>query len=135
MDNLRAEISNLEKELSKLSAEEKNNLSVLSKIDKQNLLLGKSIKKLEAEERSKEKKIVQLENKIDKLQKRIKDLQDQFGDYLVWLYKQGDHSTLKYLFNAESVNQAIIRSKHLEYVHKESEKTVLNLKTSKTELE
>ncbi|MCW8849045.1 MAG: peptidoglycan DD-metalloendopeptidase family protein [Melioribacteraceae bacterium] len=134
MDNLRAEISNLEKELSKLSTEEKNNLSVLSKIDKQNLLLGKSIKNLEAEERSKEKKIVQLENKIGKLQKRIKDLQTEFGDYLVWLYKQGDHSTLKYLFNAESVNQAIIRSKHLEYVHKESEKTVIELKNIKTEL-
>jgi septal ring factor EnvC (AmiA/AmiB activator) len=134
LDNLRSEISNLEKELSKLSAEEKNNLNVLSKIDKQNLLLGKSIKNLEAEEKSKEKMIVQLESKIEKLQKRIKSLQTEFGDYLVWLYKQGDNSTLKYLFNAESVNQAIIRSKHLEYVHKESEKTVIELKNIKTEL-
>ena len=134
LDELRVEISQLEKELSKLSAEEKKNLSVLSKIDKQNLLLGKSIKKLEAEEKSTEKKIVQLENKIAKLQKRIKALQTEFGDYLVWLYKQGDHSTLKYLLNAESFNQAIIRSKHLEYVHKESDKTVKELKSIKSEL-
>lgn len=134
LDELRREISQLENELSKLSLEEKNNLSVLKKIDKQNLLLGQSIKKLENEERTKERKIVGLEKEISKLQKKIKQLQDQYSAYLVWLYKQGDNSTLKYIFDAESVNQAIIRSKHLEYVHRSNEQTVADLKNVRLNL-
>jgi len=133
LDVLRSEIVKLESELSKLSKEEKNNLTVLKKIDKQNLYLGKSIKNLEIEENDKEKQIIQLENNIAKLQKKIEKLQDQFGDYLVWIYKQGGNSTLKYLFNAKSFNQAMIRFKHLEYIHKESEETMSELNSSKKE--
>jgi murein hydrolase activator len=134
LKSLKTQISKLENELSELSTQEKNNLSVLKKIDKQNLLLGKSIKNLEKEERQKESQIVNLENKVDKLQKRIKKLQKQYGDYLVWFYKQGDNSTLKYIFNAESYNQAMIRFKHLEYIHNESEETVSDLRTNKNDL-
>jgi murein hydrolase activator len=134
LKSLKTQISKLENELSELSTQEKNNLNVLKKIDKQNLLLGKSIKNLEKEERQKESQIVSLENKVDKLQKRIKKLQKQYGDYLIWFYKQGDNSTLKYIFNAESYNQAMIRFKHLEYIHKESEETVSELRTSQNDL-
>lgn len=134
LESLRNNITKLEKELSGLSKEEKNNLSVLSKIDKQNLLLSRSIKNLEKEEKEKENQIVKLEKRISSLQKQIGKLQKEYSDYLVWLYKQGENSLLKYLFNAESFNQAVIRYKHLEYVHKESEKTVNKLNDAKEEL-
>lgn len=134
LDLLRNEITKLEKDLSSITATEKNNLSVLKKIDKQKLLLGKSIRKLEIEEAAKEKQIVRLENQIATLQKKIKNLQAEYSDYLVWLYKQGDNSTLKYLFNAESFNQAIVRAKHLEYVHSKSEEKVNELDKSKNSL-
>ena len=132
---IRSEISSLENELSKLSEKEKLNLSVLKKIDKQNLLLGRSIKNLEIEERSKEEQIQEIEVKVSDLQKKIEKLQEQYGDYLVWLYKQGDNSTLKYVFNSESFNQALVRFKHLQYVHDQSEETLTNLKTTKQEFD
>ncbi|MCB9217965.1 MAG: peptidoglycan DD-metalloendopeptidase family protein [Ignavibacteriales bacterium] len=135
LKNIRNEITNLESDLSKLSTQEKNHLSVLKKIDQQSLLLGRSIKNLEKEEKTKEGQIVKLENRITVLQKKIKKLQSEFGDYLIWLYKQGDNSTLKYIFNSESFNQALIRYKHLEYVHKESEETVNELNTAKAEMD
>ena len=89
---------------------------------------------MESEETQKENQIVTLENRITKLQKKIKKLQSHYGNYLKWFYKQGDNSTLKYLFNSESFNQAMIRFKHLEYIHKESEKNVTSLKETKTDL-
>ncbi|MCB9206258.1 MAG: peptidoglycan DD-metalloendopeptidase family protein [Ignavibacteriales bacterium] len=135
LKNIRNEITTLESDLSKLSTQEKNHLSVLKKIDQQSLLLGRSIKNLEKEEKTKEGQIVKLENRITVLQKKIKKLQSEFGDYLVWLYKQGDNSTLKYIFNSESFNQALIRYKHLEYVHKESEETVNELNAAKAEMD
>lgn len=135
LDEIRSEISKLESELSELSLKEKNNLSVLKKIDKQNLLLTRSINNLEKEEKDKEKKIVKLENRINDLEKKMSSLQDKFGDYLVWLYKQGDNSTLKYIFNAESFNQALLRYKHLEYVHKENEEMMTDLQETKSELD
>lgn len=135
LDVLRKEIKSLESELSKLSEEEKLNLSVLKKIDKQNLLLGRSIKNLEKEEIDKENQIVSIEQKISALQTKIKSLQERFGDYLVWLYKQGDNSTLKYIFNAESFNQAMIRYKHLEYIHSENEETIEILRKTKKEFD
>lgn len=134
LKSLRSYISKLEGELSSLSLEEKNNLTVLKKIDQQNLLLGRSINNLEKEEKEKENQIVKVEKRITVLQKKIEKLQSDYGDYLVWLYKQGDNSTLKFIFNAESFNQALIRYKHLEYIHKESEKTLGRLTDAKTDL-
>jgi len=134
LDLIKNEITKLEKDLSSLTVQEKNNISVLKKIDKQKLLLGKSIKKLEIEEETKENQILALESKIAALQKKIKNLQSEYGDYLVWLYKQGENSTLKYLFNSESFNQAVIRAKHLEYVHKKSEEKIDELGKSKSSL-
>ena len=135
LKELRTEIDQLEKELSQLSEKEKVNLNVLKKLDKQNLLLGRSINNLELEEKEKEKQILDLEKRITELQLKIKNLQAKFGDYLVWLYKQGENSTLKYIFNAESFNQAMIRYKHLEYIHRENEETIEILKKTKTEFD
>ena len=133
LKGLRDEISKLENELTGLSEEEKKNLSVLKKIDKQKLLLGKSIKELEKEEKSKEQQINSLENRISRLQKKMKSLRDEYGKYLIWMYKQGDNSTLKYLFDAESFNQALVRYKHLQYVHKENDETISDLKSTTNE--
>ncbi len=135
LKKLKEQINKLEKELSGLSLEEKNNLSILKKIDKQNLFLGKSIKKIEFEEKKIENQIVLLETKINILQKKVKNLQKEFGDYLAWLYKQGENSTLKYLFNSESFNQALIRYRHLKYIHNKSENMMLTLRHTKAELE
>ncbi|MCB0751173.1 MAG: peptidoglycan DD-metalloendopeptidase family protein, partial [Ignavibacteriae bacterium] len=128
------QIKSLENELSDLSKKEKNNLTVLKKMDQQNLLLNKRIKNLEIEEKDKEQKISSLNAEIAKLKARVKKLQNEYGKHLVWLYKQGENSTLKYLFNAESFNQMLIRYKYLSYVHKESERNVNELTDTRIKL-
>jgi len=131
LENLRLKINSLEKELSKLTVKEKSNLKVLKKIDRQKLLLSKSIKTLEKEEKIKEEKIKELSAKITKLQKRVNKLQKRYSEYITWLYKQGETSTLKYLINSESFHQALLRYKYLGYVHKANKKVVDELKTLK----
>ncbi len=134
LKSLQKQIHTLESELSNLSEKEKINLSVLKKLDQQNLLLNKSIQKLELEEKQKEKNINSLTSQIEKLKLRIKSLQKEYGDYLTWMYKQGDNSTLKYLFNAGSFNQLLIRYKYLNYVHKASQQNVNELRESRKKL-
>lgn len=134
LSSLKVQIQKLEKELTDLSSKEKNNLSVLKKLDKQKLLISKKIKTLEKEEKAKENSISKIERRISKLKQRIKSLQKEYSNYLVWLYKHGEVSTLKYIINSESFNQALIRFKNLEYIHKESNKNVKLLNKTKSEL-
>ncbi len=134
LENLRLKINSLEKELSKLTLKEKNNLKVLKKIDRQKLLLSKSIKTLEKEEKIKEKKIKELNSDIKRLQKRVDKLQKRYAEYLTWLYKQGETSAIKYLINAESFHQALLRYKYLGHIHKANKKNVNELKRLKKKL-
>jgi septal ring factor EnvC (AmiA/AmiB activator) len=134
LESLRLKINSLESELSKLTTKERSNLKVLKKIDRQKLLLSKSIKTLEKEEKIKEEKIKELTSKIKKLQKRVKKLQKRYSEYIIWLYKQGETSTLKYLINSESFHQALLRYKYLGHVHSANKKVVDELKTLKEKL-
>ncbi|MBK7981673.1 MAG: peptidoglycan DD-metalloendopeptidase family protein [Ignavibacteriae bacterium] len=124
---IQQQIQNLEGELSELSKKEKNNVSILKKLDQQNLLLNKSIKKIEKEEKQNEQNILNLNSQISIHKSRIKSLQSEYSKYLVWVYKQGNNSVLKYVFNAESFNQMLIRYKYLNYIHNASEKNIAEL--------
>jgi len=134
LNSLRDQIGKLEGELSDLSSKEKNNIKVLKKLDRQKLLISKKIKTLEKEEKFKENSIAKLDGRISELKLRIKNLQNEYSNYLVWLYKQGESSTLKYLLNSESFNQALLRYKNLEYIHEESKHNVNLLKKTKDDL-
>lgn len=127
LEQLHNQIEKLEKDLNTLTNKEEKTLSLLKKLDNQNLLLKQSIKKLEIEEEKKAKEISSLNNRINKLKTKIEKLQKQYSDYLVWLYKQDEVSTLRYLLDAESVNQALIRYKHLQYIHEKSDSTLKSL--------
>lgn len=134
LSSLKQQIEKLESELTKLSSKEKSNLKILNKLNKQKLLISKKIKTLEKEEQLKEKSISKIKRRINELTKRLKNLQNEYSNYLVWMYKQGDNSTLKYLLNAESFNQAILRYKNLEYIHNESKRNADLLKKTKKDL-
>ncbi|MCP5061640.1 MAG: peptidoglycan DD-metalloendopeptidase family protein [Ignavibacteriae bacterium] len=118
LKSLRVQITKLEGELNTLSKEEKSNLKVLKKMDQQNLLLGKKIKSLEKEEKNKTAIIKKVSNNIISLKRKIKKLQKKYSDYLIWTYKQGERSTLKYLLDAESFQQALVRYSYISHIHK-----------------
>ncbi len=134
LKSIRHQIEKLEREMEKKDAEQKKSLSTLKQIDRQILLLNKLIKNLDVQVKAKSAKIKKLEQEIKKSEDKIKKLRTDYSRYIVWLYKQGENSTLKMLSNAASLNQAILRYKYLESVTEKNGKILEELKNLTEEL-
>ncbi len=134
LNQLKKEVSALESELRSKSQKEKESVQVLQNISHQNLLLNKLINNLLGEEKLKQKQIDRIESQMDSVESRISILKDKYSRYIVWLYKNMGSPYLKYLVDASSVNQAIVRYKYLQYITGENKRTLTNLKESKKEL-
>lgn len=132
--NLRSEISSLQSKLNDLSDQEKKSLQALQNINQQNLLISKVITKLKQEERQKEREITRLNSEISELETEIEKLRHDYSNYLVWLYKHRKGSFLKFLLSAESINQAVIRYKYLNYITIEKQDLLNQLKKKKNRL-
>lgn len=129
--NLRSEISSLQSKLNDLSDQEKKSPQALQNINQQNLLISKVITKLKQEERQKEREIARLNSEISELETEIEKLRHDYSNYLVWLYKHRKGSFLKFLLSAESINQAVIRYKYLNYITSEKQDLLNQLKEKK----
>lgn len=131
LQNLRSEISSLQSKLNDLSDQEKKSLQALQNINRQNLLISQIITKLKQEENQKEREIHRLNYEIAELESEIEKLRDDYSNYLVWLYKHRKGSFLKFLLSAESINQAVIRYKYLNYITSEKQDILNQLKDKK----
>lgn len=134
LDQIRQEISRLEKELQNKSRSERESLKTLESLNHQNLLLNNLINNLLAEENEKEVAIGQIQSKADSIENRIKNLKDSYSRYVVWVYKNRGLSMWRFVFNAESFNQAVQRYKYLQYVSDENARALGELKTNREEL-
>jgi septal ring factor EnvC (AmiA/AmiB activator) len=131
LDNLRIEINVLEKELSAKSIKEKESLSSLEKINNQSHLITKLISRLKREEINKTKKIEEINSELKEVEKTISDLKKDYSSYVVWLYKYGGGSKLKFLLESESLNQAALRYKYLSSITETNESKLFELNESK----
>jgi len=131
LQNLRTEISSLQSKLNELSDQEKKSLQALQNINRQNLLISQIITKLKQEENQKEREIHRLNYEIAELESEIEKLRNDYSNYLVWLYKHRKGSFLKFLLSAESINQAVIRYKYLNYITSEKQDILNQLKDKK----
>lgn len=128
LENLKNQIQQLDKELTETKEKEKNTLKVLQKIDEQNLYLNKAINNLTTLEKKKEKQITVLNDSLELIQQRIESLQEEYGNYLKWIYMYGDESRYKLLFTSKSINQVMIRFRYLNFITESSESTLENLR-------
>ncbi len=110
---------------------EKESVQILDKLNQQNLLLNKLINRLVREENQKTIEIGKINLQIDSVKTEVKRLKEEYAKYVVWIYKQGQNSTLKYLLNADSFNQVVVRYKYLNYITSKNEKVLDNLKNKK----
>ena len=114
--SLQQSIADLENQLNKKSAEEEQSVAVLNEIEQQSLLINKLINKITSEERKKEKRITAINSDMDEIETVIKKLREEYSKYVVWLYKNGMNSTLKFILDSESFNQALVRYKYLSFI-------------------
>ena len=134
LNNLKQEISQLEKQLNSKSKKERESVQALSEISQQSLLLNKLINNLLYEERTKEKQIRSISSEVDKINGQIDELRKNYANYVVWIYKNRDFSMLKFLIGAESINQAVLRYKFLNSITEQKQHTLNELKDRVDEL-
>ena len=134
LDKIKQEITRLEKELQNKSRTERESLQTLENLNRQNLLLNNLINNLLAEENEKEIAIGQIQARIDSIENRMKNLKESYARYVVWVYKNRGLSMWRFVFNAESFNQAVQRYKYLQYVSDENAKALGQLKTNREQL-
>ncbi len=134
LSELRNEIKLLEQEIAQKAKAESESLKDLEKINRQNLLISKLINGLLFEEKLKEYEIATIDSSIAKTEEEINLLKENYSKYIIWIYKNKGENFWKYLLNASSVNQALIRIKYLNYITKRSKENISKLKEIKETL-
>jgi septal ring factor EnvC (AmiA/AmiB activator) len=135
LSSIKTEIKNLEKELVSKSAAEKKSFEAVENLNKQNFLINKVLGELRTEINKKESEIRIVEIKIIKTESEIKILQDNYARYVTAIYKKGQYNELESLFDASTLQQAVMRTYYLQAFAKQREKDLIKLKDKKSELD
>jgi murein hydrolase activator len=135
LSSIKTEINNLEKELASKSAAEKKSFEAVENLNKQNFLINKVLGQLRTEINKKENEIKIVERKIKQTESEIKILQDNYATYVKAIYKKGQYNELESLFDAASLQQAVMRTYYLQVFAKQREKDLTKLKDKKSELD
>ncbi|MEG8947608.1 murein hydrolase activator EnvC family protein [Rosettibacter firmus] len=134
LQQIKQEIAQLEKELSNKTKKEKETLEFLERSNRQSLLIQKLINNLIAEEKQKTFEIQKIEEKIGEIENKISLLRERYSRYIVWIYKNRNYSTLKFILNAGSLNQMLKRFRYLKLISKQNKKDLRMLSDSKINL-
>lgn len=134
LQQIKQEIAQLEKELSNKTKKEKETLEFLERSNRQSLLIQKLINNLIAEEKQKTLEIQKIEEKIGEIENKISLLRERYSRYIVWIYKNRNYSTLKFILNAGSLNQMLKRFRYLKLISEQNKKDLRMLSDSKINL-
>lgn len=131
---IKTEINNLEKELATKTASQKKSFEAVENLNKQNYLINKILGELRKEITDKEKQISIVEKNIARIESEIRSLQENYAKYIVAIYKKGKLNELESLFDASSLQQAIMRTYYLQVFAEQRERDLVELKNKKEEL-
>ena len=135
LSSIKNEINDLEKQLAAKSAAQKKTFESVEILSKQNYLLNKVLAELRLEINKKDTEIKSVEKKIIQTEEDIKVLQDNYARYVNAIYRKGQYNELESLLDAESVQQALMRTYYLQAFAKQREKDLDKLQSKKTELD
>lgn len=124
---LKAEIEEIKQKIDNFNKIEKKSLEDIQKFNDQTNQLRKLIKQLVDEENNKIGQIAALEISIAETEKNIKELKKNYANYIKWLYKNGKNIDLVLLFNAQSINNTILRYKYLNKITEQKKKDLIRL--------
>ena len=131
---IKDDITKLQNELNSKTQKERESLQALETINKQNLLIGKLINNLLAEEKQKEDAIAGTIQSIQQVEDRIRKLKEQYSRYVVWFYKNNGLSMWRFFLSSESFNEALVRFQYLKYISRQNKITLDMLNENKQKL-
>lgn len=134
LNRVKNEINELENELKNKTSKERETLAALENLNRQKLLINKLINSYRNEEQSKSIEIARTETQISKVEEKISQLKKSYSNYVVWLYKNRGFSSLRFILDADSYSQAIMRYKYFELITDKNKKTLSQLTSNKNEL-
>ncbi|MBE0572367.1 MAG: peptidoglycan DD-metalloendopeptidase family protein [Ignavibacteriaceae bacterium] len=135
LSSIKTEINNLEKELASKSVAEKKSFEAVENLNKQNYLINKVLGQLRTEINRKENEIKIVERKIKQTESEIKILQDNYATYVKAIYKKGQYNELESLFDASSLQQAVMRTYYLQVFANQRKKDLTKLEDKISELD
>lgn len=135
LSSIKSEIENLEKELASKSTAQKKTFEAVENLSRQNHLLNKILADLRSEIKKKDSEIKSVENKISQTESEIKVLQDNYSKYVNAIYRKGQYNELESLIDAESVQQALVRTYYLQVFATQRKKDLEELRIKKAELD
>ncbi len=134
LSKLKNEISRLETELAQKNKKEKKTLEDLDNISKQNFLVNKLLTNLRREEEQKEIEIKKSISNIASIEKEINQLQKNYAKYVTATYKNGTHTELETILDANSFQQAVVRLEYLKRFSVSRQKDLVKLEENKKSL-
>jgi len=134
LSSIKKEINNLEIELAAKSAAQKKSFEAVENLTKQNFLLNKVISQLRTEINKTNEEIKNIERKISETETEIETLQKNYANYIRAIYKKGEYNELESLVDAETVQQAIMRTYYLQVFADKRTEDLIKLQSKKDEL-
>ena len=135
LSSIKTEIKNLEQELASKSKAEKKSFEAVENLNKQNFLINKILGELRTEINKKDGEIKIVEKIINQTESEIKILQDNYAKYVKAIYKKGQYNELESLFDASSLQQAVMRTYYLQVFAKQRKKDLTKLEDKISELD
>ena len=134
LSTVKAEITNLEKELAAKSSAQKKSYEAVENLNKQNFLINKILSELRKEIINKEKQINIVEMNIARTETEIRILRENYAKYVVAIYKKGKYNELESLLDASTLQQVIMRTYYLQVFADQREHDLTELKNKEEEL-
>jgi len=128
LEKVKDEIRQLKKRITKADIQSSSTLEQIKYIDKELSLVGKSKKLLQRESRLLRKKVDAIRADISSRQERLYKLKSHYAKWVVDTYKHGRIRNVSLLISANSLNQAIVRAKYLQFFSEQEERLMHNIK-------
>lgn len=131
---LQSEIQKLQQELELKSASEKESYSTIDNYNRQNLILNKLIGEVRSEEKNKQQQIELSLSNIAYVENEIKQIKENYSDYIVAVYKRGSVSEWESIIDASSLQQSLLRYEYLQRFSESRKIDLQKLEDNKTKL-
>jgi murein hydrolase activator len=113
LESIRREIEGFEEKIKEARQSERESLTLLENLDRQNVLVRNLLRNLRQEEHRLIQEVNTAQQTIRTLEAQIKRLRDHYAGYVVAAYKNGTMRDVELLFGASDVNQLLVRTEYL----------------------
>lgn len=127
LEKVKNEINLLKKQIARANIQSSSNLEQIKYIDQELSLLGKAKKLLKNEGYLLQRKVNFTRSDLDSRQLRLKKLKHNYALWVIDTYKYGRIRDISLLLNAQSLNQAMIRAKYLQFFTEQEERLIGNI--------